>query len=33
MASGLDEGKAGAFKITVRQTLDGLVSGNWEASE
>lgn len=28
-----DEGRAGAFKITVRQTLDGLVSGNWEASE
>ena len=27
-----DEGKAGAFKITVRQTLDGLVSGNWEFS-
>jgi hypothetical protein len=25
-----DEGKARAFKITVRQTLDGLVSGNWE---
>jgi len=27
-----DEGKAGAFKITVRQTLDGLVSGKWEFS-
>ena len=27
-----DEGSAGAFKITVRQTLDGLVSGKWEFS-
>jgi hypothetical protein len=25
-----DEGKAGVFKITVRQALDGLLSGNWE---
>ncbi|EJM63486.1 hypothetical protein PMI30_04259 [Pseudomonas sp. GM50] len=28
-----DEGKAGVFKITVRQAVDGLLSGNWEASE
>jgi hypothetical protein len=28
-----NEGRAGAFKITARQTFDGLVSGNWEASE
>ena len=28
-----DEGKAGVFKITVRQTLDGMLSGNWEASD
>jgi hypothetical protein len=30
--SAFDEGKAGVFKITVRQALDGLMSGNWEAS-
>jgi hypothetical protein len=29
----LDEGKAGAFKITVRQVLDGLIKSNWEASD
>lgn len=28
-----DEGRAGAFKITVRQTLDGLLSSNWEETE
>ncbi|WP_283181192.1 MULTISPECIES: hypothetical protein [unclassified Pseudomonas] len=28
-----DEGKAGAFKITVRQVLDGLINSNWEASD
>ncbi|KAA0984403.1 hypothetical protein FQ187_09800 [Pseudomonas sp. ANT_J28] len=27
------EGKAGAFKITVRQVLDGLINSNWEASD
>ena len=28
-----DEGKAGVFKISVRQTLDGLINGNWEDSD
>ncbi|MHC8396192.1 hypothetical protein ACYZT8_21495 [Pseudomonas sp. LB3P93] len=28
-----DEGKAGAFKITVRQVLDGLINSNWKANE
>jgi len=28
-----DEGKAGAFRISVRQALDGLLSGNWEATD
>ncbi|AWM93586.1 hypothetical protein DJ564_23765 [Pseudomonas sp. 31-12] len=29
----LDEGKAGAFKITVRQVLGGLINSYWEASD
>ncbi|MGN8028200.1 hypothetical protein ACTJKS_01285 [Pseudomonas sp. 22189] len=28
-----DEEKAGAFKISVRKTLDGLLSGNWEMTD
>lgn len=28
-----DEKKAGAFKISVRKALDGLLSGNWETTE
>ncbi|WP_202368708.1 hypothetical protein [Pseudomonas sp. MWU318] len=28
-----DEEKAGAFKISVRKTLDGLLSGHWESAE
>ncbi|POA29614.1 MULTISPECIES: hypothetical protein [unclassified Pseudomonas] len=28
-----DQGKAGVFKITVRQTLDGMISGNWEVTD
>ncbi|MHC8332006.1 hypothetical protein [Pseudomonas sp. LB3P25] len=32
-SAAFDEGKAGAFKITVRQTLDGLVGGNWDVSD
>lgn len=28
-----EEKKAGAFKISVRQALDGLTSGNWETAE
>jgi len=26
----LDKKKAGAFKVSVRKALDGLLSGNWE---
>ncbi|NNA56662.1 MULTISPECIES: hypothetical protein [Pseudomonas] len=28
-----DERKGGAFKISVRKTLDGLLSGNWEMTD
>lgn len=28
-----DEGKAGVFKISVWQTLDGIVTSNWKASD